>query len=452
MPSLLRSLRRFRSRLRRPHRPRARPQSSGAVVAGVLALTALVVFIYRDAFSTYFFNDDFQWLQGARTFALFDLLHLGRYSQFYRPVIEIYFFLGRRVLGCNAFAFHAANVLIHLLNTAVLYKFARAFVKEREFALLAAVFFAVQPGYVQAVVWVGAVTDLLPALWYLLTLWSYLLFLQRRGRVFYISAIVTFALCLLTHESSATLLVLLIALDAVTGANREEPVHRRVAKGIETYLPFGVLLAAYLSIEYVVNRHGYLITEGHYRLGWHSVSNALDYLISLYVGPHIIASRVVVALSLIAMLVRGTPRVRFFVCWMLVTIAPVSFFTWGNASRYLYLPAAGFAMLLAEAMLAVSRLHIPRMSAQAVRRSAIVVAVAIAARFTSLASITPAGFREETRPYERFAAAVRSARTGEPAGSVVYVDRAAVDGIPVLYRDPAAEVASCGSDVHVAVR
>jgi len=38
-----------------------------------------------------------------------------------------------------------------------------------------ALFFAVQPGFVEAVAWVGAITDLLPALWYLLTLWMHLL-------------------------------------------------------------------------------------------------------------------------------------------------------------------------------------------------------------------------------------------------------------------------------------
>jgi len=423
------------------------------VVIGAAALTAVVLFIYRDAFRAYFFNDDFQWLQEARTFAAFNPLRLERYSgQFYRPVIEIYFLVGRRVLGCNPFAFHLASVLIHLLNTAVLYKFARSLVKGAAFAALTAVFFAFQPGYVQAVVWVGAITDLLPALWYLLTLWSFLLFLEGRGRVFYVSAIATFTLCLLTHESSATVLVLMIALDAMMTANRGDHVYARLANRLRAYFPFAVLLAGYLSLEYVLSRHSYLITEGHYRFGWHAVPHALDYLISLYVGPHIIVSRMVVALVLVALLLRGTPRVRFFVFWMLVTIAPASFFTWDNVSRYLYLPAAGFAMLLAEAMLAISRLHLPRMPAQAGRVIAVVMTVAISTRFAAFAAITPAGFREETQPFERFAAAVQRSRTVESAGAVVYVDRASVDGVPASLRDRVAEVASCSSEVHVAVR
>ena len=38
------------------------------------------------------------------------------------------------------------------------------------------------------------------------------------------------------------------------------------------------------------------------------------------------------------------------------------------------------------------------------------------------------------------------------AGAIVYVDREKAAGVPELYWDPAAEVASCGTDVHVVVR
>src|SRR5437660_10564257 len=142
--------------------------SSFAVGVGAAALATVVVVIYRDAFRSYFFNDDFQWLQGARTFAAVSLLHIERYNQFYRPVIETYFFVGRRIFGCDAFSFHVASVAVHLFNTALLYAFARALTRNAAFAGTTALFFAVQPGYVQAVVWIAAITDLLPALWYLL--------------------------------------------------------------------------------------------------------------------------------------------------------------------------------------------------------------------------------------------------------------------------------------------
>lgn len=424
-----------------------------AFAAGALGLTAVVAFIYRDAARSYFFNDDFQWLQGARAFTLANVLHIERYNHFYRPVIEIYFHLGRRLFGCDAFPFHLASIGIHLINTLLLYLFAHALTRSRAFASLAAIFFAVQPGHAQAVAWVGAITDLLPALWYLFAMWTHLLFLQRRHARFYVISLAAFVTCLLTHESSATLLAVMIALEATVAWERVERVSfTSLAGRAMRYAPFALLLAGYLVIEYVVNSRSYLVREEHYRIGWHAVPHAIHYLITLWVGTRDVISQVLMLAVIAALLVRGTPRVRFFVLWMLVTIAPAAFFTWGNVSRYLYLPAAGFAMLTAEMILAIQRVAARQVSTRAARIAAMTLAVLLATRFAIFATKVSAGFREGTRAYERYVAAVRKANPPPAAGPLVYIDRADAEGISVLYQDPAAEVASCGPDVHVVVR
>ena len=420
---------------------------------GAVALTAVVATIYRDVTRTYYFNDDFQWLQGARTFAVANVLHIERYNHFYRPIIEIYFFIGRRLFGCDAPSFHIASVVVHLCNTALLYGFARALTKSAVFAGLTALLFAVQPGYVQAVVWVAAITDLLPATWYFLALWMYLLYLEGRGRLFYTISLVAFAACLLTHESSATLLAMMVALEALTVVDgRRASVSVPLATRATRYVPFALLLASYLAIEYVVNSRSYLITEGHYRLGWHAVTHGLDYLITLSMGVHNLAFQALAVAGVVTLLVAGSARVRFFVVWILTTIVPSTFFVWENSSRYLYLPAAGFAMLLAAGILAFGQLMTSRLSPRAGRIAAGVLTIALAARFAVSASHVPKEFRELTRPYRQFVSAVRRADPAPLEGAVVYVDRENADGIPELYRDPAAEVASCGPDVHVVVR
>jgi hypothetical protein len=148
------------------------------------------------------------------------------------------------------------------------------------------------------------------------------------------------------------------------------------------YVPFALLLASYLAVEYVVNSRSYLITEGHYRLGWHAVTHGLDYLITLSLGAHNLAFQILAVVGVATLLVAGSARVRFFVVWMLMTIVPSTFFVWQNSSRYLYLPAAGFAMLLAEGILAVRRLMASRLSPRAGRIAAGLLTVALAARFS----------------------------------------------------------------------
>jgi hypothetical protein len=303
------------------------------------------------------------------------------------------------------------------------------------------------------VVWVAAITDLLPATWYFLALWMYLLFLQGRGGLFYAISLAAFLACLLTHESSATLLPMIVVLEALTMVESEGRI-RPTSFGTlaKRYAPFALLLAAYLAVEYIVNSRSYLMTEGRYQVGWHAVTHGLDYLISLAMGVHNMASRALAIVAVAALLVLGTPRVRFWVVWIIVTIVPSTFFTWQNSSRYLYLPAAGFAMLLAEGILALQRVIASRVSWRTSWIFSGALSAVVATDFALSASTLPREFRDGTRPYRRFVSAVRRANPAPLAGAIMYVDRENAAGVPELYWDPAAEVASCGTDVHVVAR
>jgi hypothetical protein len=422
-----------------------------AVACGGAALAAAVGVIYCGAAVSYFFNDDFHWLQGARRFEAANLLRIDRYDHFYRPVIEIYFHLGSQVFGCAALPFHLASIVIHLLCTLTLFLFARALTGCLGFAFLTALYFSVQPGYVEAVAWVAAITDLLPALWYLLTLWLHLLFLQGRGARFYALSLVTFTACLLTHESSATLAPMMVALEATlllqAGSSITEiPTATRAVR----YAPFIVLLAAFLAIAYVVNSRSYLVTDGHYRFGWHAVPHMFHYIVALSVWKRATMSYVVIAVLVAAAVVRGDARLRFFVLWIAATLAPASFFTWGIESRYLYLPAAGFALVLADLTIKGRALAMRALSPRIGRALAVGVVLGLSIRFGVFAYKGAQDFRERTRPYERLAAVVRASNPAPATGEVIRIDHATAASVPELYLTPALETIYCRADVRAA--
>jgi hypothetical protein len=416
-------------------------------------IVASAVVIYRAAIVSYLFNDDFNWFDDSHRFAFANLFHIGRYNHFYRPVVEIYFFVGQRLFGCAALPFHLLSVAIHLLNTLILFLFARELTGDRRFAYLAAAFFVTQPGYYEAVAWVAAITDLLPGLWYLLALWLHLRFLHRGGTALYLGALAAFTACLLTHESSATLLPMLIALDVTVQAEQgRRPDARWIRSRAGVYLPFAVLLAASLTITYIVNSRSYLVQEGHYQLGWHAVPHMLQFILSLYVGPRSMTSYILIAAVVALLLWRGTPRVRFFVILLFATLAPASLFTWENVSRYLYVPAASFALLLAEG---VGRLEIEaarRITPRHARMLATAVAIALAVRFSVYAEKSARSFRELTRPYERFVEAVRRANPTGSTSEPVVLNPADVENVPVAFYGAAAGAAFCGPSLRVAVR
>lgn len=435
------------------HLPAPTDAGRSAVAAGALILIVAVGLIYYRAAGTYFYNDDFQWLQGSRQFELANVVRLERYDHFYRPVIEVYFHVGGRLFGCSALPFHLASIGIHLLSTVLLFLFARDLSGRLSFASLTALFFCLQPGYVQAVVWVGAITDLLPAFWYLLALWLHLRFLQRRRAWDYVGALLAFAACLLTHESSATLLAMMASLEALLLVQSGSRLTAFLRPGrLARYLPFALLLIGYLAIAYVVNSRSYLVQEGHYRFGWHAVPNAFRYIVALVVWKQAPGSYIVIAGVMAALVARGGARLRFAVLWMFVTLAPASFFTWGIESRYLYLPAAGFAMVLADLMLGLHALTMRVLPSRLARVAIAVVIVGLSARFAVFAHKSASAFREHTQPYERLAAAARATNPSPERDGVVTLDRATADLVPALYLEPAVQTVYCRGDIRVAVR
>ena len=78
------------------------------------------------------------------------------------------------------------------------------------------------------------------------------------------------------------------------------------------YLLFAVILAGFLAIAYEVNTRSYLFARAT-TFGWHAVANILNYVIWLYVGQRAWLDYAATLAVLGAVLVWGTPRMRFAV-------------------------------------------------------------------------------------------------------------------------------------------
>jgi hypothetical protein len=420
---------------------------------GAVVLLAAVVLIYAHSTRAYFFDDDFHWLAGARSFSIAGFFDLSRYNHFYRPVIETYFFIGWTLFGCDPFPFHIASIAIHLLTIAAVFALASAVSRSRLFAGLSALFFAVQPGYTDAVTWIAAITDQLPVLWYALAVWAHVRFVSTRRGVFHALAMIAFILCLLTHESSATLLAMMgIAAAFFAASGSVAGRLRALFAEWRVYLPYGVLLLVYFVIEWIVNSRSYLVHEGHYALGWHALPNILHYFIWLYSGDRDAVDYAVLIATLSAIALFGTPRMRFALLWIVVTLLPVAFFTWDNAARYLYLPAVGWAMLVADLMFALHALAVGHLTLRAANVTVSVVVAVLAIRFGIFAKKAADSFPARAAPYERYATELRRANPIVAAGGTVEIDPQYLEGVSDLYREPAASVAFCVPDVRVRIR
>ena len=421
--------------------------------AGAAAILVAIVVIYARSTTAYFFDDDFHWLVQTQSFTPLRIFDLSLYDHFYRPVIEYYFAGGLALFGCDPFPYHVASVVIHVLTTAAMFGLTRSVTHSALAAYLAALFFAVQPGMTDAVTWIGAITDQLPVLWYVLAIFCHLEWLRRQRWVWFAATLVAFVLCHLTHESSATLLPMMLVTDwffAARGSWRERL--RTTAGRAGPYVFYAVLLVGYLAIEYIVNTRSYVVREGHYAFGPHAIGNILNYIIWLYVGQRALLDYVMTVGALCAILVWGNSAMRYGVVWMVVTLLPVAFFTWPNAPRYLYLPAVGFSLLLAELMRAFYRAAAARMAPRSALVVITVVVLFLSIRFAKFAKDAADSFPGRTAAYARFVNDLRQLNPQASAGDTVIIDAASLENVPELYREPAARIGLCLPDLRLQIR
>ena len=88
----------------------------------------------------------------------------------YTPLVELSFMLEKRAFGLAPGVFHLTNVLLHGLNTLLVFFFLRRLTGRPAWAGWAAVFFAVHPLHVESVAWVAERKDMLSGFFYLLAL------------------------------------------------------------------------------------------------------------------------------------------------------------------------------------------------------------------------------------------------------------------------------------------
>jgi hypothetical protein len=225
--------------------------------------------------------------------------------------------------------------------------------------------------------------------------------------------VAAFTLALLTHESSVVFLAVLFLADWFLLGR---------PASIRPFIVYLVLIVGYLTLDLWINSRNYVVSQGYYTLGFHVVTNALNYIDALYVGRRDWLNYAVIAIGVVALLVRGNSRVRFATCWMLLALAPFLSFNWGNTSRYLYQPAIGFSLLLAEAVLAFDLALARRMTVTRRTLAMTTLVAAIAIRFAVFAAANVRDFTERSQVYSDYLGQFRAIHGTVPSNTTVVAD------------------------------
>ena len=379
-------------------------------VSRLTALALLVVsgpillYLFHGTAGGFFAADDFQWLTSARDGDWSAILSIGDGARFYRPVVRLWFVGAVTACGQSSSCYHLLHLGLHALNGLLL--FALTFMVSRSAFLsaTATLLFMVIPGYVEAVQWVCAATEVLGALFMLLT--AILTLRAADGRqpaVWYLAAACAL-LAVFAHESGIAALPLVPCLLWLTG--------RRDLIRAGTLWPFALVGAVFTLAVVLANWRNPLLTTGDYRLGPHMLRHAFDYVASLYVGPRTAGGYIASAAALLAVAIMGSVTARVGLMWMLVTMIPFLGFLSGVTSRYQYAPAMGFAVVLAALFAALTH-TLERRSNRPV--AAVVVAFCVIFTAGRFARFTGEAIRDRLAWFDAYRAYADAFRAQHPA-------------------------------------
>ena len=176
----------------------------------LLLLTAVTILAYRPAWHGGFLWDDDAYVTNNELLTAPDGLRRIWFSfespSQYFPLVYTTFRIERALWGLNPAGYHVVNVLLHVVNALLVWRLlARLRVPG---AWLAGAIFALHPVQVESVAWITERKNVLMGFFFLLTLLTWIEFLEqqmtRRWRL-YLLALVLYALALLSKTTACTL-------------------------------------------------------------------------------------------------------------------------------------------------------------------------------------------------------------------------------------------------------
>lgn len=323
--------------------------------AFALALGLSVFYLWWPTLETRFYQDDY-WILFLTQNPLLgvvpspgdpDWRPLGAFAPFY---------LLRWLFGLNPFAFHLANVLVHLLSGLVVYRLASAMMGARDWAIVAAIFYSLHWAHTRSMQWAAGIDNFLSAAWYLLAFLTYIRFRETRRRGAYWCSLLFFAAALLTKEWSVTLVPIMLwyELTAQPPSSRPRPTEQWKTLAIP-WAGYGVLLFAYLSVRTLLFA---LPKEGQYALTLSTalaLNNLAEYVrasVSSVADPPLTTMQAAMVLAtlvftLVASWILHWRLVILGLGWFVVTLSPILLIS-RRSSYFLAIPLVGMAIALAS--------------------------------------------------------------------------------------------------------
>lgn len=189
----------------------------------IFAIIVLTLIVYLPSFNNEFINyDDQRLITENPLIKEFSAQNIKIwFTEFvddvYQPLTMLSWGIDHATGGLNPFMFHFTNLLLHLLNTFLVFRFIYLLVRRTDMAVIIATLFGVHTFHVESVVWMSERKDLLYAFFFLASLVVYLRYINNNKTKYLIFSLLLFLLSLLSKGQGVTLAVTLIIIDWFKG-------------------------------------------------------------------------------------------------------------------------------------------------------------------------------------------------------------------------------------------
>ena len=183
----------------------------------------------------------------------------------WHPLTWLSHMLDCQLYGMNPGRHHLTNVLIHILNTLLLFLVLKRMTGAVWRSGLVAALFALHPLHVESVAWVAERKDVLSTFFWMLTLWSYARYVERSDFYRYLIVLLFFSFGLMAKPMLVTLPFVLLLLDywplrrfrlGLSGDSNNSQQKCFNSGLIREKIPFLFLSAASSVITFMVQKSG----------------------------------------------------------------------------------------------------------------------------------------------------------------------------------------------------
>lgn len=355
------------------------PKQQNSLLSGVkgtalvlLILILLTIIAYHNVRDNFFSCDDFAWLRNA-TISIQNPLHIFTTDivGWFRPLGHAVFALNYWLFGLTSpLAYVIVSIIVHIITAFLVFVLATILLKNRNLALLAAMFFVLQHTHWEAVAWSAIVAETLAGLWFVLTIICFLKWREYSLKTWFLLAHIALIGGFLSAESVVTLPVMLLLADLFYYSKIWK---QSLTRAFLPHISFLLLWGIYVTYELFLQWNGLHLGEsGDYKVNLEFflilIRSLLAYIfprpLLLYMleGQHITLLMFWIWLSLVVISIlvflsiqmKDTyyRHVLYASLWTIITMLPFCGFIRFKIidSRQFYLSSVGVAILFSLAL------------------------------------------------------------------------------------------------------